>query len=245
MQNHINYALGVFNGVPDNSLSDTSVSSHRDFAARLFFNPLNSEGPNLGFGIGASSGKRGRRGVPSYKTFAQNTFFTFSSGVIEAGHRTRLAPGAYYYMGGFGLYSEYGLARKTCKKGRTASISASAPTRWPGATSSPARREVYGVPRPAEFRSQERRLGRMGTGARHRRVHGPIVLCSATDFVSATAGPRLTHEVVGGVNWYLNRLVRISGDYGRTNFGGGETVAQGIQPAHRESHYLPISNQLH
>ena len=47
-------------------------------------------------------------------------------------------------------------------------------------------------------------------------------------FASATATPHLAHEVVGGVNWYLNRLVRISGDYGRTNFGGGATVAAGI-----------------
>jgi hypothetical protein len=47
-------------------------------------------------------------------------------------------------------------------------------------------------------------------------------------FASATATPRTAHEVVGGVNWYLNRLVRISADYGRTNFGGGATVAQGI-----------------
>ena len=39
----------------------------------------------------------------------------------------------------------------------------------------------------------------------------------------ATA-PRHLHEWVGGVNWYLNRLVRISADYGDTNFGGGATT---------------------
>ena len=40
-------------------------------------------------------------------------------------------------------------------------------------------------------------------------------------FASATATPRTIHEVVGGVNWYLNRLMRISADYSRSNFGGG------------------------
>lgn len=32
---------------------------------------------------------------------------------------------------------------------------------------------------------------------------------------------RRAREWVGGVNWYLNRLLRISVDYGNTIFGGG------------------------
>jgi len=32
---------------------------------------------------------------------------------------------------------------------------------------------------------------------------------------------------VGGVNWYLNRLVKLGLDYGDTNFGGGNTIALG------------------
>ncbi len=32
--------------------------------------------------------------LPAYKTVGQNTFFTFNSGVISAGHRTALAPRA-------------------------------------------------------------------------------------------------------------------------------------------------------
>src|ERR1035441_3820015 len=35
-------------------------------------------------------------------------------------------------------------------------------------------------------------------------------------FASAAATPRHAHEWVGGVNWYLNRLVKISVDYGNT-----------------------------
>jgi phosphate-selective porin len=30
--------------------------------------------------------------------------------------------------------------------------------------------------------------------------------------------------VVGGVNWYLNRLLKVSLDYGNTNFGGGAAL---------------------
>jgi len=39
--------------------------------------------------------------------------------------------------------------------------------------------------------------------------------------------PRHLHEWVGGVNWYLNRLLRISGDYGNTAFGGGAAASAG------------------
>ena len=36
----------------------------------------------------------------------QNTFFTFASGVISAGHRTSYAPQGFYYVGPFGLLVE-------------------------------------------------------------------------------------------------------------------------------------------
>jgi len=54
------YAIGVFNGVPDNGLSDTAVSDHRDYAGRLFFTPFQPDAHSplagLGVGIGASAG---------------------------------------------------------------------------------------------------------------------------------------------------------------------------------------------
>src|SRR3984957_15815462 len=34
------FQVGVFNGVPDNGLSDASPSSHRDYAARIFLTPF-------------------------------------------------------------------------------------------------------------------------------------------------------------------------------------------------------------
>jgi phosphate-selective porin OprO/OprP len=37
-------------------------------------------------------------------------------------------------------------------------------------------------------------------------------------FATPAQSPRRAREWVGGVNWYLNRLLRISADYGNTNF---------------------------
>jgi phosphate-selective porin OprO/OprP len=40
-------------------------------------------------------------------------------------------------------------------------------------------------------------------------------------FADPARAARRAHEWVGGVNWYLNRLVRLSLDCGLTNFAGG------------------------
>jgi phosphate-selective porin len=46
-------------------------------------------------------------------------------------------------------------------------------------------------------------------------------------FASINQTPRHAHEWIGGVNWYLNRMLRVSFDYGNTNFGGGASAALG------------------
>jgi phosphate-selective porin OprO and OprP len=225
---HINYSVGVFNGVPDNSLTDASVSDHRDFAARLFFNPLNPEGPNLGFGIGASSGSVDGEALPSFKTFAQNSFVTFNSGVIESGHRTRLAPGAYYYMGGFGLYSEYGLTEEGMQKGTTRADIAYRAWQVAGSYILTGEKKSYLSPNPKKpFDPKNHAWGAVEVAIRTGEFTADRGLFNY-GFATSTVTPRVTHEVVGGVNWYLNRLFRITADYGRTNFGGGATLAAGI-----------------
>lgn len=225
---HMSYAVGVFNGVPDNNLADTSASDHRDYTARLFFNPLNPEVANLGFGMGFSSGSVDAEALPSYKTFAQNTFFSFASGVTEAGHRTRLAPGMYYYMGGFGLLSEYGLTEEGLQKGTVRHDIAFRAWQVAGSYILTGEKKSFLSPTPKKnFDPKNGGWGAVELAMRTGEFYAEQGIYNY-GFASPTTTPRVAHEVVGGVNWYLNRLVRISGDYGRTNFGGGATVAQGI-----------------
>jgi len=224
---HVNYAVGVFNGVPDNNLSDTSPSSHRDYTARLWFNPLNPEVANLGFGMGFSSGSVDGESLPGYKSFGQNTFFSFASGVTEAGHRTRMQPGLYYYMGPFGFYTEYGLTEDGLQKGVVRRDIAFRAWQVAGSWILTGERKSYYSPTP------KRNFDPLNHG------WGAVEIAMRTGefsveqgvfnygFASMTSTPQNAHEVVGGVNWFLNRLFRISADYGRTNFGGGATLAQG------------------
>ena len=225
LKRRVGYQIGVFNGVVDNSLSDAAVSNHRDYAARIFVTPFlpddNALLKGLGFGVGASGGNVDGLGLPAYKTTGQTTFFTFASGVSEAGHRTRLAPQTYYYLGPFGLLAEYTLAEEGLQKGlvrRDIAFRA-----WQVEASYILTGEAKGFTSPTPRHSFDPLHNGWGavelalrTGA-FDAEHGIFNY----GFATPTTTPRLAREYVGGINWYLNRLVRISLDYAATGFEGG------------------------
>jgi len=231
LPNQLNYAVGVFNGVPDNGLSDAAVSGHRDYDARLFLTPFNGTSvkalSGLGFGSGVDGGGVDGEPLPSYKTFGQTTFFTFASGVTEAGHRTRLTPQGYYYAGPFGILSEYTLTEEGLKKGlvqRDVAYRA-----WQVAVSCILTGEKKSFLSPTPKKSFDPLHGGWGAVELAARTgefsaeHGVFNY----GFASTLTSPRTAREWVGGVNWFLNRLVRVSLDYGLTNFGGGAAASLG------------------
>ncbi len=231
VNNRVNYSVGVFNGVPDNGLADSPVSNHRDYTARLFMTPFQPDEnalSGLGFGLGSSFGNVDGEALPSFKTFDQNSFFTFASGVTEAGHRTRLAPGAYYYLGPAGLFTEYGLTEEGLQKGLVRRDIAFRAWQVAGSYILTGEKKSFTSPMPKKnFDPANHGWGavelafRVGEFSTEQGIYN-------YGFAVATTTPRVAHECVGGVNWYLNRLVRISVDYGRTNFGGGATLAAGV-----------------
>lgn len=226
----VSYQVGVFNGVPDSSIGiDTAVSNHRDYAARLFLTPFAPKEKNplqgLGFGFAASGGGTDGEALPVYKTFGQQMFFTFNSGVTAAGHRTRLAPQSYYYVGPLGLLSEYGLNEEGFQKGAERREVAFRAYQIQVTYILTGEKKSFASPAPKHPFDPLHRKSGGGWGAAELAVR-------LSDFeaekgiynyglVSDATSPRHLHEYVGGVNWYLNRLVRITGDYGHTAFGGG------------------------
>ena len=225
------YAIGVFNGVPDNGLSDTAVSDHRDYAGRLFFTPFQPDAHSplagLGVGIGASAGNVDGQALPSYKSFGQNSFISFASGVTEAGHRTRLAPGAYYYLGPFGLLTEYGLTEEGLQKGAVRRDIAYRAWQVQAAFLLTGEKKGFTSPTPRKaFDPRNHGWGAVELAARVGDFSAEPGLYNY-GFASSATAARRAHEWVGGVNWYLNRLFRTSLDYGHTNFGGGATAAAG------------------
>ncbi|MDR3698288.1 MAG: porin [Candidatus Sulfopaludibacter sp.] len=230
VNDRLNYSVGVVNGVPDNGLSDAAVSNHRDYTARLFLTPFQPDEnalSGLGFGLGSSFGNVDGEGLPAYKTFDQNTFFSFASGVTEAGHRTRLAPGAYYYLGPAGLFAEYGVTEEGLQKSNVRHDVAFRAWQVAGSYILTGERKKFTSPTPkTNFDPANHGWGAVEVAFRVGEFSAEQGIYNF-GYASATTTPRVAHECVGGVNWYLNRLFRISADYGRTNFGGGATLATG------------------
>lgn len=236
LKNRVNYAVGVFNGVPDNGLSDASASNHRDYAARLFLTPFarsGGEGPlsGLGFGVGATSGNVDGEALPSYKTVGQNTFMTFNSGVVEMGHRTRLAPALHYYAGSFGLFSEYGVTTEGLQKGSVRHDFAFRAWQVQATYILTGERKSYFSPTPRRaFDPRNGQWGAVELAARVGNFSAETGLYGY-GFLDPTKSPRAVREWVGGANWYLNRLVRFTIDYGNSNFTGG--AIGGNRPSER------------
>ena len=229
----VSYAVGVFNGVPDNGLSDSAASKHRDYAARLMLAPFQSEAPSalrgMSFGLAGTAGGEDGIALPSYKSFGQNTFVTFASGVASAGHRKRLAPQGTYYLGPFGVLAEYTLSEEGFRKtGVPHEIAFRA---WQVEASYVLTGEKKGFTSPTPrhpFDPQAHTWGAFELAGRLGDFSADKGLYNY-GFVDPAKGARRAHEWVGGVNWYLNRLLRISLDYGHTNFERGG--AAGNRPA--------------
>jgi len=136
----VNYALGVVNGGADGTNADVDTNHAKDFVGRLFFQPVKSaslsDWGSLGLGIAGSTGERkglppqgttaAAPGLPSFRTFGQNTFFQYlAPGSDPSGTGTtfahlrasRLNPQLYYYVGPLGIQAEYIVSRQSVQKG--------------------------------------------------------------------------------------------------------------------------------
>ena len=224
INNRMGYQLGVFNPVPDNSLADSAPSKARDYTARIFatpFQPNETFLSDLGFGFAAQGGSVDGVALPAYKTFGQNTFFNFASGVTSAGHRTTVAPQAFYYLGPFGLLaedtvSEEGFQLKTVRR-EVAFRSWQVQASW----ILTGEKKSYGSPNPRHpFDPRNGGWGAFEIAVRTGDFRVDPSLFAA-GFASLTSSPNFAREWVIGGNWYLNRIFRISTDYGHTNFLGG------------------------
>jgi len=229
VKRRVAYQLGVFNGVPDNSLSDASATSHRSYAGRVFATPFQTDGESplsgLGFGLAAEGGSLDGIALPAYKTVGQNTFFSFNPGVVSAGHRTALAPQAYYYVGPFGVLAEDTISEEQFQKGAVRKDVAFRAWQVEGSYILTGERKGFTGPTPRHpFNLANHGWGAWELAARIGNFRADKGLFGY-GFADPTKSPRELREWLGGMNWYLNRLVRISVDYGHTNFVGGAVSA--------------------
>ena len=230
---NVNWAVGVFNGVPDGANGDADANDGKDIAARLFFQPfLAAGGPlkGLGFGVAASSGDQEgtltSTGLAGYRTPAQQAFFSYRSDataagtVIADGDRFRLSPQGYFYRGRFGLLTEYVISRQEVRRADIAEELEN--TSWQVATSwvlSGGEPSFRGVAPKVNFDPTAGTWGAFELTARYSVLEVdedtfPVFANLASSAESAEAWAL-------GLNWYFNRNLRLVLDYERTQFEGG------------------------
>lgn len=106
----VSYIAGVFNGIPDFANGDIDQDTHKDVAGRVTVRPfLKTASPALRvFGVAVGSTHGNQAGLlPSYRTTAQETFFSYAATATADGMRTRVSPAAFYYYKAFGAFAEY------------------------------------------------------------------------------------------------------------------------------------------
>ena len=188
-------------------------------AARLFATPfVNSDNralKGLGFGIAGTFGHD--EGTPAgYRTVGQQTFFRWNNGVVDDGTVWRLAPQIYYFNGPFGLLGEYAISSHELRSGATSGTVEN--TAWQVTASWVLTGEdatFRGVKpgKPVGF-GEKKGWGAWQVVARATELD--VDNAAFPTFANAATSASKARSYGGGLNWYLNPMVRISADYNWT-----------------------------
>jgi len=113
LSNHLFYAGGVFNGVPDGTSSTTEVDANngKDVTGRVVLTPWRTTTTplpklnGLGFALGGSTGHQ-LGALPTFRTSVLQPYFSYQ-GASADGTRRRVSPSVFYYYKSFGGFGEY------------------------------------------------------------------------------------------------------------------------------------------
>ncbi len=232
-QGTLNYQAGLFNGVADGGSGDIeSADDEKEFAGRLFAHPfkLTSIEALRGLGIGIAGTAGNQEGaLRTFTTPGQQRFFGYRTGagssaatanVVADGEHWRLAPQAYYYWGPFGVFGEYVLSEQQVRRDDgAATFGTLRHTAWQVAASYILTGEDNSFKALAPRKPLNPGDGGWGAWELTSRV-------GSLD-VDGDAFPRFANPLTAatgalswgvGVNWHLNRNLKLSLNYEQTEF---------------------------
>ena len=233
--NSITYQVGYFNGSNDGSNGSFQWIAGNEVVARLFLQPFAKTAitaiRQLGFGMaGSSSNQRGP--IAGLKTVGQSTFFKYSSKTLANGAHNRIVPQAYYYAGPVGLIGEFVISSQdVISKKNTGDIRNQA---WQvaGSVMLTGEKNSYTAIKPRNSFEPTRGFRHMGAfelAARYSQVR--IDGDAFPLFANPKTAAQGAYERAIGLNWYLNRFVKLTTDYEHTNF---RMALRNLTPLHSE-----------
>ena len=218
----ISYDGGYFNGSSDGSNGVfTQWTSADEGVARIFLQPFattsRSTLKNFGFGMAGSAGAQ-HGTIAGLKTPAQTTFFKYSSSTVADGRHNRLSPQAYYYAGPFGAIAEYVISsQKVFNKGNTGRIRNEALEVQGSVMLTGDKNSYSGFKPQSSFEPNRgfRHIGAVELALRY--SHLGINPAASPLFASSTTAQQ-THATGIGLNWHVNRYIKLMTDYEHTTF---------------------------
>jgi phosphate-selective porin OprO and OprP len=226
-----NYAAGIFNSDADGAnAGNGDLDNNMAFVGRIFLQPLKHSGfaplKGLGFGVsGSYESEFGASGLTSgYKTDGQQTFFTYA-GTVANGAHWRISPQGYYYWGPFDVMGEYVISdqqvKLTAAPGTTADLQNTAWEVSAGWVLTGDAASYNGVKPKHPFSLQNGGWGAWQIVARYEGLD--VDNAAFPTFASAATSASAAQAWAVGLNWWLNKNVRVMTSFSRTTFTGGST----------------------
>ena len=232
----LTYAVGVFNGVTDLGNGDGDLNDSKDLDARVFLQPITTGSlKGLGIGIagttgteqGGLSGTTLSSGLPAYRSAGQQTVFRYRTdaavplnSVLANGRRSRLVPQGYFYSGPFGVQGEYALSRQEVRLGPSAAELTHKAWQASGSFFLTGEKAGFRSPTPKKvFDPTQKGFGALELVARY----GELDVDDDAFPIFASPTSSITKEKSAGVglNWYLNKQIKVAVNYEHTTFDGG------------------------
>ncbi len=229
INNLVTYQVALTNGVTDGGSIDVDVNNGKDLVGRIFVTPFTKTSiaflKGFGLGIAGSNGEQSGT-LPSFKTPAQNTFFSYASTAHAQGVRNRFSPQISYFYGPFGFMSEY--VQSTQKIAGANNVARSITNdAWQVAGSYFLTGEAATYGRVATKRSFlfDRRgtLGGFQLTGRYMVLSVDPTVFNA-GFANPNSAAQKAKAFTVGFNWYLNRFLKYTFNYEQTKYTRGATV---------------------
>jgi phosphate-selective porin OprO and OprP len=230
----VQYQAGVFNGSADGVNGGIDNGDSKDFDGRIFLEPFKKTDleplQGLGFGIagtiGNQDGSFGTPNVPSFKTPGQNTFFRYITGTVLTnttvanGQRIRVSPQGYYYWGPFGLLGEYVVSEQEVQNGTVTDHLRNNAWQVAGSVVLTGERASFkGVTPKKPFDLKSGGWGALELAGRYSVLR--VDPDAFPTFASINSSAQEARAWAVGLNWYLNKYVKLVADYEETHFDGG------------------------
>jgi phosphate-selective porin OprO/OprP len=186
----------------------------------------------LGFGVGGNFEKANGTSTANltsgYKSDGQQTFFSYA-GTVANGAQWRISPQGHYYYGPFSLLGEYVVSDQKVSKGaasadlRNTAWEVSAGWVLTGEAAS-----YNGVTPQHPFDPRNGQWGAWQVIARYADLDVDNAAFTGATPAAAFATPGSASEAKAwavGLNWYLNKNIRVNTSFSHTTFEHGGTAA--------------------